>query len=128
MPINSRAKGKVGELELVKFLISHGFAARRGVQHKGGPDSPDVICPDLPGVHLECKRVEVGNLYKWYHQACGDAAVGEVPVVAHRRNREPWVAVIGLWDLLDLYRKAYGRDGQDIGPGAAGNAPRAEAA
>jgi Holliday junction resolvase len=103
MKINSRAKGKAGELELAAYLRERGFDARRGVQFKGGSDSPDVVCPALPGVHLECKRVEAGNLYTWLAQAVRDAG-GKVPVVAHRRNRQDWVAILPLASLLGMLR------------------------
>lgn len=99
--MNSRAKGKNGELELAAFLREHGFGARRGQQFSGGADSPDVICPDLPGFHFECKRVEAGNPYTWLAQAKRDAG-HKVPVVAHRRSRQDWVAILPLDDLLKL--------------------------
>lgn len=99
--INSRNKGKVGELELAAFLRERGHEARRGQQFKGGAGSPDVVCDTLPGVHLECKRVEAGNLYNWLEQAISDAG-GKIPVVAHRRNRKDWVAILPLADLLKL--------------------------
>ena len=47
MPIKSRTKGKVGELELAAKLSEAGFPATRGQQHSGSPDSPDVICDGL---------------------------------------------------------------------------------
>lgn len=103
MPINSRNKGKVGELELAAFLKERGFPeARRGQQYHGGGDSPDVVVPGLEELHLECKRVEAGSLYKWLAQAKRDAAAGKIPVVAHRKNREEWVAILPLSDLLTL--------------------------
>lgn len=57
MPINSRAKGKRGELEAVKYLKSLGFAdARRTVQYNGRGGRGDVECPEsLPNIHLEVK-------------------------------------------------------------------------
>jgi Holliday junction resolvase len=99
--VNSRAKGKNGELELAAFLREHGFEARRGQQFSGGDDSPDVV-HDIPGVHIECKRVEQGNLYDWLAQAKRDARSGTIPLVAHRRNRQEWVAILPLEDLLAL--------------------------
>lgn len=54
--INSRAKGKRGELEAVKFLRSLGFTARRGQQFSGGPDSADVEVEELSNVYIEVKR------------------------------------------------------------------------
>lgn len=103
--INSRAKGKVGELELAAFLRERGFdGARRGQQFRGGGDSPDVI--GVPGCHIECKRVESGNLYTWLDQAERDKAPGLIPVVAHRRNRREWVAILPLDDFLSLIERA----------------------
>ena len=106
MTINSRSKGKRGELQLAAFLREHGFEAKRGVQHKGGADSPDVICDVLAalGIHIECKHVEAGNLYTWLEQATRDAGPGKTPLVAHRRNDREWVAILPLDKLLEMIR------------------------
>lgn len=103
--VNSRRKGKVGELEFAKYLRDFGFAARRGQQFKGGGDSPDVVT-DIENVHFEVKRVERGNLHDWLAQASEDAAEGEWPVVAHRRSRSEWIAVLPMNVLLKLLRIA----------------------
>jgi Holliday junction resolvase len=100
MTLNSRAKGKNGELELSAFLRERGFEARRGQQFKGGGDSPDVI--GLPGFHLECKRVEAGNPYVWMEQAIREAAKDKTPLVCHRRNRRDWLAILRLEDLIAI--------------------------
>lgn len=101
--INSNAKGKVGERELANYLIDMGYGARRGQQFSGGTDSPDVVCPDLEGIHLECKRVEAGNPYLWLEQAIRDAGSNKIPLVAHRKNRKEWVAILKLEDFLNLF-------------------------
>jgi len=98
--INSRQKGKRGELEFKDFLLARGIEARRGVQHRGGSESPDVIS-SLTGVHWEVKRVERGNPYDWLAQAIGDAG-SNLPIVAHRRSNEDWIAVLRLDDLVRL--------------------------
>ncbi len=100
--MNSRAKGKNGELELAKVLREHGYMeARRGVQYSGGGDSPDVV--GIPGFHVECKRTERGNLYDWLDQAIRDSdGTGRMPLVAHRRSRREWVAILPLTDFLKL--------------------------
>ena len=103
MPINSRQKGAAGERELAQFLREHGVEARRGQQFHGGAGSPDVVA-ELPGVHLECKRVEKGSLYDWMAQATADAGES-IPVVAHRRNRSGWVAILRLEDLVKLLKE-----------------------
>ena len=99
---NSRAKGCRGELELAKYLASKGFVARRGQQFSGSPDSPDVVCQSLPGWHIECKRVEKGQLYEWLAQARRDAGK-KIPLVAHRKNREDWVVILRLEDFLTTF-------------------------
>ncbi len=99
--LNSRAKGKRGELELAAYLREHGHQARRGQQFSGTETSADVVCASLPGVHLECKRVEAGNPYAWLDQAIRDCG-SKLPVVAHKRNRRDWIAVLRFDDLLKL--------------------------
>lgn len=102
--MNSRAKGKRGELELAHFLAEHGHPARRGQQFSGGTDSPDVVAESLSHLHIECKRVEAGNLYEWLRQASRDAGPVKIPVVFHRRNDEEWVVVLKAADFLGLRR------------------------
>lgn len=97
---NSRAKGKVGELELAHYLRDRGFAAKRGQQFHGGSDSPDVVCLGLPDWHIECKRVEAGNLYNWLAQSKRDAGKKR-PLVAHRKNKQEWVVICSLEDFLE---------------------------
>jgi hypothetical protein len=107
MPINSRRKGKQGELEFAEVLRENGFpSARRGCQFKGGPDSPDIDCVELPHVHFEVKRTEKGNPYDWLQQAredCPDSA--RIPVVAHRRNGHDWIAILDMRTFLELLRE-----------------------
>jgi len=99
MPINSKRKGKAGELEVAHFLTDHGFPARRGQQVKGTEDSPDVECALLDDFHIEVKYTERFNLYSAFHQALHDAP-NKIPLVIHRKKRQPWVAVLPLSDLL----------------------------
>ena len=92
---NSRQKGKVGERAAAEFLRSIGFtSARRGAQHRGGPESPDVIVDELPSIHFEVKRgeaVQLGTaaLYAALKQASDDSATCE-GVVLWRPNNCAW--------------------------------------
>lgn len=105
--INSRNKGKCGELELVNFLKERGIEARRGQQYEGSSDSPDVIAGGcLRDIHLEVKRVQAGNMYNWLEQACTDMDICKMPVVAHRRNGKHWIAILDLRDLITVLEKA----------------------
>lgn len=99
--INSRRKGAEGERELAEFLRERGVDARRGQQFSGGTESPDVV-HDIPGLHIECKRVESLELYKALEQAGRDAGFDKAPVVFHRRNKKPWVVVMLATDFLAM--------------------------
>lgn len=105
---NSRRKGASGERAWAAFLRSHGIEARRGQQHSGSPESPDVV-HDLPGVHFEVKLLGSGlNVYAALEQATRDAGPDQTPVVAYRRTVKggapalPWVVVMRAEDWLDL--------------------------
>ena len=101
----SRRKGAVGERELASLLTAEGFPATRGQQFQGSPDSPDVKCPSLPGLHWEVKRTERLSLYEAMFQAMSDAE-DKIAVVAHRRNNFGWVAILGLEDFLAIVRES----------------------
>ena len=96
--MNSREKGAKGERELSNILKSAGYTARRGQQYCGSNGDADVI--GIPGVHIECKRVERLNIHEAMKQAVNDAREGETPVVMHRRNRTEWLATMRLEDWL----------------------------
>lgn len=99
--MNSRSKGKRGELDWAKFLTDAGYAARRGQQFRGGSDSPDVVCIGLDEFHFEVKRVQAGNPYVWMDQAAAECG-GKMPIVAHRRNNKDWIVVMRAGDFLKL--------------------------
>ena len=103
MTINSRDKGKRGELELAHKLKAYGYDARRGQQYCGANGDADVV--GLPGVHIEAKRTEKFKLYDALAQAKADAKPGEKPAVFHRKNNCEWVVVMPLSDWIELYRE-----------------------
>lgn len=109
----SRNKGKRGEREWAAKLREHGFEARRGVQHAGGPDSPDVVS-DMEGYHAEVKRVERLLLYPSLEQSKHDAGEGEIPYVAHRPNGKEWVVVLRGEDFLNMTAKLLGKDNDPL--------------
>lgn len=100
--MNSREKGAAGERELAQILRAYGFEARRGQQFSGANGDPDVV--GMPGVHIECKRVEKLNLYEAMAQSINDARIGETPVVMHRKNREEWLVTMRLGDFIKFYK------------------------
>ncbi len=59
----------------------------------------------LPGIHVECKRVEKLNLLDAMGQAMRDAKDGELPTVFHRRDRCEWLVTMRLEDWFSLFRE-----------------------
>ena len=99
--MNSRQKGSGGERELSRILREHGYNCRRGQQYSGTNGDADVV--GLPGVHIECKRVERLNISEAMKQAVRDANAAEVPAVFHRKNREGWLVTMRLEDWIKMY-------------------------
>jgi Holliday junction resolvase len=105
MAINSKRKGKTGELELARKLKEHGYDVRRSVQYNGKEEDGQADLVGLDGIHIECKRTEKLNLYDAVNQAKRDSeGKGEVPVVFHRRNNCEWLAILPLDDFIKLYK------------------------
>ena len=106
MAINSKQKGKRGELEFAHLLEDYGFSARRGQQYSGTETTADIIS-DLPH-HFEVKRVKRLNLSKAMKQAIDDSG-GNLPVVAHRKNNENWLITIRFEDWIKDMQKLHGK-------------------
>ena len=100
--MNSRQKGKRGELEVAHLLREYGFEARRGQQFSGANGDPDVV--GLPGIHLEVKRGEKLNLEAAMQQSIRDARENEIPIVMHRKNRGQWLVTMTFEDWMKLYQ------------------------
>ena len=100
---NSRQKGARGERELAGRLREYGYESRRGQQYCGANGDADVV--GLPGLHIECKRVEKLNLYDAMAQAGRDRKEDELPAVMHRRNNHGWLVTMELNDWMQLYRE-----------------------
>ena len=106
MGAKSKRKGKRGELEAAAEIRRlFGVEARRGRQYQGTDESPDVLAA-IPDVHFEVKRTESLRLHDALTQAMEDAGQS-VPVVLHRANRQPWLAIVRLDDLPRLAVQLY---------------------
>lgn len=107
--MNSKAKGKRGELELAKTLSDLGYKCRRGQQYCGSNGDADVV--GLKGIHIEAKRNERLNIYDAIYQAVRDSKVDqlpfppELPAVMHRKNNHEWLVTMRLTDWIELYRE-----------------------
>ena len=108
---NSKRKGDSAERELLEVLSSSGIPAERHQQglladFKGGHGNPDISAT-IAGhpLHIEVKRTERLRLHEAMEQAKRDA-VGAMPVVAHRANRQPWLITLNLVDFLMVCKEA----------------------
>lgn len=102
MAINSKQKGKRGEIELSSKLKEYGYNTRRGQQFCGANGDADVV--GLPNIHIECKRVEHLNLYNAIAQAKHDKKEEDIPAVFHRKDRCEWLVTITLEDFMKIYQ------------------------
>lgn len=97
----SRDKGKRGELEVAHIMQSYGYDARRGQQFSGLQGDADVV--GVPGLHLEIKRVKTLRLDDAMEQSIRDAREGEIPVVIHRKDKQPWRVTLSLENFMKFY-------------------------
>lgn len=99
---SQQRKGRGGEIELAGILQGYGYQTEPGAPVSFGK-TPDLV--GLPGVHIECKRVEKLNVPEAMKQAVGDSEkLGDgVPALFHRRNREEWLVTMRLTDWIEIY-------------------------
>lgn len=111
MAINSKAKGKRGELQVAAMLREAGFKdARRSQQYAGMNDDADVV--GLPGCHLEVKYREHLNLYEAMEQSRNDSNGMDIPIVVHRKNGKPWLVTMDWESFIMMYGLAGISNGQ----------------
>lgn len=101
----SQRKGRAGEIELARILQDYGYDVQPGRAVSFG-EVPDLS--GLPGVHIECKRVEKLNVPEAMAQTVRDSERFHdgTPVLFHRRNRHPWLVTVRLSDFMDIYKRA----------------------
>lgn len=101
-PINSRSKGKRGELEFIqRHLLPFWPGAKRNLD-QFGEDKRD--CLEVAGVHWQIKRTESLQVWKAIEQAETEAAEHDLPVVAFRRNRSKWYCIVEADEMVALLR------------------------
>ena len=106
MGAKSQKKGADGERELVEHLRRAGYSVSWGGNRTYGA-VPDAS--GLPGVHIECKRVERLNVPEAMAQAVRDAERFQdgVPTVFHRRNRSGWLVTQRLEDWMEMHKNSH---------------------
>ena len=99
----SQRKGADGERELAAILRGYGYDIERGGSLSFG-DVPDLV--GVPGLHIECKRVERLNVPEAMRQAIRDSERFHdgLPALFHRRNRQPWLVTLRLEDFMRLFK------------------------
>lgn len=98
----SRNKGARGERELAEMLTNElGFDVKRklGQARDGGDDV------QVGKFRIEVKRREKLAIEAWCKQVEAATQPGEVPVVAFRRNGEPWRAVVPMAWMIAAMRE-----------------------
>lgn len=106
--MNSKQKGKRGELELSHKLQELGFTTRRTAQYNGKEQGSLADLVGIDGVHIECKRVEKLNIDTAMEQAIRDSKADEEPMVFHRKNGKPWYVTMSLEAWAEREKKWIG--------------------
>jgi Holliday junction resolvase len=96
-----RNKGATGERELAALLSDElGFVVKRNLgQARDGAD--DITVAQF---RIEVKRQERLQVDKWSEQVESCSQPGEIPVLAYRRNGQPWRVCLLLKDFLPMMR------------------------
>lgn len=107
--INSKNKGKRGELYVVSRFKENGFACRRTSQYCGKTgDAQDIEGIDY--IHVEVKFVENLNISKAMEQAVRDSLKSDrnaFPTVFHKKSREDLMVTMRFYDWIELYDSYY---------------------
>ena len=102
----SRERGKRGERMLSKQFVAAGYTeARRSVQYNGRARGAEADVVGVPGLSIESKFVERLNIVGAYRQSCENAkGTDDIPIVCHKRDREPWLVTLSLDDFIRIYK------------------------
>lgn len=103
----SRDKGAAAERELIRLMKQYGWdrveRTSNGRAQLGQGDFANG-----PPFHIEAKRCERAEVWQWWNQAVRDADYdsddmrASPPVVAFRRSRSPWLALLEFEELLRI--------------------------
>jgi Holliday junction resolvase len=98
-----RNKGAAGERELAGILKDQlGFEVKRNLgQARDGAD--DIT---IQKFRIEVKRQERLQVDKWSEQVESCSKSGEIPILAYRRNGQPWRICLKLDDFIPMLRDA----------------------
>ena len=118
MSINSKNKGKAGELEFCHECQKYGFTnVYRTAQCNGKLEQSLADCEGLDYIHPEVKRVERLNIDSAVEQAIRDTNTKKekkLPVVFHRRNRKKWLVTMPFNEWVKMYRSYIKDDNREL--------------
>lgn len=87
------------ERVLANLLKAYGYDCKRGQQYCGTNGDADVV--GLPGIYIECKRVERLNIEAAMDQAISNAmGTDKAPSVFHRKNGKKWLVTMRFKDWI----------------------------
>lgn len=96
-----KAKGKRRQQELADILTLAGFPAR-----SAEPPEPDVVCPYLHPMHIECKGAENFQYNSYLDQSIKDANKRDlIACVIHKKKNRPWTITLPLDFFLVIFRR-----------------------
>lgn len=114
--MNSKRKGKEGELALVRKIKEYGYDVRRSQQFAGINHDADVV--GIDHLHIECKYMANGHgsAYEWLDQAIRDKRDDEIPVVMHKKVSKEhrgysWLVTMTIDDFMKIWSE-YDYDAQ----------------
>lgn len=109
MAINSKRKGKKGELYIVNKFKENGYNCNRTAQFKGNTGRADDI-EGIDYIHCEVKFVERLNLEEAMNQAIRDSLASDrkaMPIVFHKKNYHELLVTMRFDDWIQLYNEYY---------------------
>lgn len=107
--INSKAKGKRGELYVVNKFKDRGYQCNRTAQFKGNTGRADDI-EGIKYIHAEVKFVEKLNISEAMAQAVRDTKESKrevFPTVFHKKNNGKLLVTMQFENWIDLYDSYY---------------------
>lgn len=107
--MNSKQKGKRGELYMVKKFKENGYECNRTAQFKGNTGRADDI-EGIDYIHAEVKFVERLNIHEAMIQAIRDTIASRrfaFPTIFHKRSREECLVTMRFDDWIKLYNEYY---------------------
>jgi len=106
-----RRKGHNFERAIANLLSEVlGFEFRRGLHQtrSGGSETSDVVSPEIPRLHIECKKGKRTNIKGALAQAHEDIKASKedrIPIVITQDDRDDVLVTMRMQDWIELAKK-----------------------